>query len=82
MPGSDFDLSFTESDRIDDGDGTDDYTVPSEDKTDNTNPLDKFQTAEYLDLWANIAASGSSKTFLLDCINVLLAVGTAFYLLI
>ena len=68
---------FVESDAIDDDD--DDYAAASEDSSSGPNPMDKFQTAEYLDLWADIARSG--ETCLMNRLNLLIAIATTIYLL-
>jgi hypothetical protein len=59
MPGSNFDLGFAESDEVDGEDGTDDSNSASASDRDTSEnkPMSNYQTAEYLDMWTNIAHS-------------------------
>lgn len=58
MQGDDFGLGFTETDHVDDivddemNNVGSNYYEHSEPK-----PVDRFQTAEYLDLWADLSAT-------------------------
>jgi hypothetical protein len=78
MPGSTFDLGFAESDKVEGDDRTDDFKSTSNPDTSETKPKDKFQTAEYLDMWANIAASSAQIT----SSKLLFVIATTVYVLI
>jgi hypothetical protein len=82
MPGGDFGLGFSATDRVDDDDDNGDemnnvgsnYYESSEPQ-----PIDRFQTAEYLDLWADLSAP-SNRTRPSIWLHLLIA--TAIWLFI
>jgi hypothetical protein len=91
MPGREFGLGFAETDRVEDDTAAIDDTSFDDNVDTSTNgsqsdsspATDRFNTAEYLDLWANIAASDAAS----PCIRryfflLFIATSMSFYLLI